>query len=92
VRSLKAVLGTLARDLWVRPGELFAPNVKLKVGGKNVHPLLPRTTVMAEQEFLKLCRYGLRIRGMEQVKGQVRREGPAMMNENLRDLRYVREV
>lgn len=93
VRNLKTVLRTLARDLWVHRGELFAPNVKLKVGKRTVHHLLPRTTAMAEQEFRKLRRHGRRIRGMAQVEGQVQREGPAMMLiENLHDPRYVREV
>ena len=93
VRSFKAVLRALARDLWVHRGELLAPNVKLKVRGKAAHRLLPRTTAMAEQEFRKLRRHGRRIRGMAQVEGQVQREGPAMMLiENLHDPRYVREV
>ena len=63
------MLRTLARDLWVHRGELFAPNVKLKVGGKTVRRLLPRTTAMGEQEFRKLRRHGRRIRGMAQVEG-----------------------
>lgn len=89
----KTVLLTLARDLRVNRGELFAPNVRLKVGGKTVHRLLPRTTATAKQGFRKLRRHGRRIRGMAQVEGQVRLEGPAMMLiEYRRDLGYVREI
>lgn len=92
-RKLRTVLRKVWRDLMVRRGELFAPNVEVMVEGKRVRRGLPRTTARAEQEFRKLRRHGRRIRGSAQVEGQVQREGPAMMMvENLRNPRYVREV
>ena len=93
VRKFKKVLCKMAKDLWRHRGELFAPNVKLRVGEKAVHRKLPRTTAQAEQEFRKLRRHGRRIRGITQVEEQVQRDRPAMMLiENLRNPKYMREI
>ncbi len=93
VRELHRALERVAEKLLLHREELFAPNVRVKVGCRWKVRRLHRSNGAAERQFRRLRRHGRRITANREVEGIVAREGPGMLLvANLRDSRYVREV
>ncbi|MEW5936324.1 MAG: hypothetical protein AB1665_00700 [Candidatus Thermoplasmatota archaeon] len=92
-RELKKALRKVGNLIEEHREELFAPNVRVKVNGRNVIRKLPRTNTPDESDFRKTRRHGRRIKGNEDVEAQVQREGVGMLLAlNLTDREYVQAV
>ncbi len=93
VRELHRALERVAEKLRLHREELFAPNVRVRVGRRWKVRRLHRSNGAAERKFRRLRRHGRRITANREVEGIVDREGPGMLLvANLQDSRYVREV
>jgi hypothetical protein len=83
----------IAEKLRAHREELFAPNIRVKMGGRWRTRLLHRSNGSAERKFLGLRHTCRRITGDGGREGQVQRERPGMLIAgNLMDSRYVRVV
>lgn len=93
VRELHRALERVAEKLRAHREELFAPNVRVRVGRRWRVRSLHRSNGAAERKFRRLRRHGRRITANRDVEGIVKREGPGMLLvANLQDSHYVREV
>lgn len=93
VREFHRQLVAIAKKLRAHREELFAPNIRVQVGGRWRVRRLHRSNGVAERKFHGLRHTCRRITGDGGREGQVQREGPGMLfASNLRDSRYVRVV
>ncbi len=85
-RALRKAIGKVAGMITERRGNLLAPNVLVKVSGKEVVEKLPRTNTPEESEFRNARRHSRRINGNSDVERQFQRDGPGtLMVQNLTD-------
>ncbi len=91
VREFYGQLARVGEKLWERREELFAPNVRVRVGGRWRVRRLHRSNGAAERKFHRLRGHGRSIAATKDVEDLVQREGPgALVAQNLKDRRYVR--
>ncbi len=93
VREFHGQLGKIAEKLRAHREELFAPNVRVRVGGRWKVRRLHRSNGAAERKFHRLRGHGRSIAATKDVEDLVQREGAGtLLVQNLRDAHYVRVV
>ena len=91
--KLRKSLRKLKRTIEEHRNELFAPNVRVNVNGREIVKMLPRTNSPEETDFRLIRRHGCRIRGSGNVESQVQRDGVGLLiSLNLTNPKYVRMV
>lgn len=92
-RKLRKDLRKVKSSIEEHRNELFAPNVLVKVDGKELIKRLPRTNSPEEMDFRMVRRHGRRIRGNQDIEPQFQRDGPGLLIAlNLTNPEYVKIV
>ncbi|MGI0130871.1 MAG: hypothetical protein ACREEC_12115 [Thermoplasmata archaeon] len=89
IREFHAQLGKIAEKLRAHREELFAPNVRVKVGGRWKVRRIHRSNGAAERKFHRLRGHGRSIAATKDVEDLIQREGPGtLVAQNLKDAHY----